>query len=449
MASQACAAFATLATKAFVPGEFRGAVPAVLSARRARGRARFDVAAKESALAALVALLACVEGAAEDAVAILARSASSVLAAAAATPTGSTATPWRRSASWSPSRRRRPPSSRTTPRSTPSSRSSPSARSPGRVARPDDAVADALAESALDLLCGFASKRSDEGAARRRGHPRERGTVLSRGARAARERRSRRARADRSGDDHREEAQREELVAVEGAAAATARHARRRTPTSPESPRRLSGARKKRLSNLAEAAAALGSSVVRDGGGRRCDEHRDGGGLAEYVEGGAPELSCDPRLTTRYISKVCSASLSRTASRRRSAPPLYGSPAYSRRRRRRQRVGRSEPRRVARLERRVVSSRTRRPRRAGARVVRRGARRARRSARDGETSLSAGLFRPRALHSPDQRPRRRFAPRASRMGRSRARDAALPPGFQLGRRASRCRGTAVNGARND
>ena len=67
MASQACAAFATLATKAVVPGEFRGAVPAVVALVEREGEG-FDVAAKESALAALVALLACVEGAAEDAV---------------------------------------------------------------------------------------------------------------------------------------------------------------------------------------------------------------------------------------------------------------------------------------------------------------------------------------------------------------------------------------------
>jgi hypothetical protein len=68
-AQQACAAFAQLATRAPIPATFRGAVPAVLSVVERRDEHGFDVAARESAVAALVALCACVEGAAEDAVA--------------------------------------------------------------------------------------------------------------------------------------------------------------------------------------------------------------------------------------------------------------------------------------------------------------------------------------------------------------------------------------------
>ena len=66
-ASQACAAFAQLATKAVVPGTFRAAVPAVLALVAREGEGLLE--AKVSALASLVALLACVPGAAEDAVA--------------------------------------------------------------------------------------------------------------------------------------------------------------------------------------------------------------------------------------------------------------------------------------------------------------------------------------------------------------------------------------------
>ena len=64
-AQQACAAFAQLATRAPIPASFRGAVPAVLSVVERRDEHGFDVAARESAVAALVALCACVEGAAE------------------------------------------------------------------------------------------------------------------------------------------------------------------------------------------------------------------------------------------------------------------------------------------------------------------------------------------------------------------------------------------------
>ena len=63
-AAQACAAFATLATKAQVPETFRDAVPAVLELVSSDD----FLDTKESALAALVAMLACVPGAAEDAV---------------------------------------------------------------------------------------------------------------------------------------------------------------------------------------------------------------------------------------------------------------------------------------------------------------------------------------------------------------------------------------------
>ena len=66
-ASQACAAFAQLATKVVVPETFRAAVPAVLGLVAREGDGLLE--AKESALASLVALLACVPGAAEDAAA--------------------------------------------------------------------------------------------------------------------------------------------------------------------------------------------------------------------------------------------------------------------------------------------------------------------------------------------------------------------------------------------
>ena len=83
-ASQACAAFAQLATKAVVPGTFRAAVPAVLGLVAREGEGLLE--AKESALASLVALLACVPGAAEDAAAHGA--VASVLAACEAAPGG-------------------------------------------------------------------------------------------------------------------------------------------------------------------------------------------------------------------------------------------------------------------------------------------------------------------------------------------------------------------------
>ena len=90
-ASQACAAFAQLATKVVVPETFRAAVPAVLGLVAREGDGLLE--AKESALASLVALLACVPGAAEDAAAHGA--VASVLAACEAAPGGRwTATPW-------------------------------------------------------------------------------------------------------------------------------------------------------------------------------------------------------------------------------------------------------------------------------------------------------------------------------------------------------------------
>ena len=83
-ASQACAAFAQLATKVVVPETFRAAVPAVLGLVAREGDGLLE--AKESALASLVALLACVPGAAEDAAAHGA--VASVLAACEAAPGG-------------------------------------------------------------------------------------------------------------------------------------------------------------------------------------------------------------------------------------------------------------------------------------------------------------------------------------------------------------------------
>ena len=67
-AAHACAAFATLATKAQVPGSFRGAIPAVLGLVAREQTVSSFPETKESALAVLVALLACVPGAAEDAI---------------------------------------------------------------------------------------------------------------------------------------------------------------------------------------------------------------------------------------------------------------------------------------------------------------------------------------------------------------------------------------------
>lgn len=72
-AAQACMAFATLASQSqvqvMVPKSFRAAVPAVVALLPRRDGGFGAAAVKEIATAALSALLACVEGAAEDAVA--------------------------------------------------------------------------------------------------------------------------------------------------------------------------------------------------------------------------------------------------------------------------------------------------------------------------------------------------------------------------------------------
>ena len=165
-AQQACAAFAQLATRAPIPATFRGAVPAVLSVVERRDEHGFDVAARESAVAALVALCACVEGAAEDAVAngavakLLAAAAVEadrrldlnaleclrVLATARAASAALVADDAAMDAAFAFVAER---------------------AVPGSGPDPNLTRADPVAAAALDLLCGLASKRSDEGAARR------------------------------------------------------------------------------------------------------------------------------------------------------------------------------------------------------------------------------------------------------------------------------------------
>ena len=165
-AQQACAAFAQLATRAPIPASFRGAVPAVLSVVERRDEHGFDVAARESAVAALVALCACVEGAAEDAVAngavakLLAAAAVEadrrldlnaleclrVLATARAASAALVADDAAMDAAFAFVAER---------------------AVPGSGPDPNLTRADPVAAAALDLLCGLASKRSDEGAARR------------------------------------------------------------------------------------------------------------------------------------------------------------------------------------------------------------------------------------------------------------------------------------------
>lgn len=225
-ASQACAAFAQLATKAVVPGTFRAAVPAVLGLVAREGEGLLE--AKESALASLVALLACVPGAAEDAAAHGA--VASVLAACEAAPggrlDGNALEAFRILCTVDAA---------ATATVSDDASIGPliafvKARAVGaaqQVQRDrDDAAADALAESALDLLCGLAAKRRDGGACRdavvRRG-----GVAALGGALVA-------ARNDEVAvraliglamtTAH--EAQRKELVAVPGACAALTRATR-------------------------------------------------------------------------------------------------------------------------------------------------------------------------------------------------------------------------------
>ena len=226
-ASQACAAFAQLATKVVVPGTFRAAVPAVLGLVAREGEGLLE--AKESALASLVALLACVPGAAEDAAAHGA--VASVLAACEAAPggrlDGNALEAFRILCT---------ADAAATATVSDDAAIGPliafvKARAVGANGNPrsrdrDDAAADALAESALDLLCGLAAKRRDGGACRdavvRRG-----GVAALGGALVA-------ARNDEVAvraliglamtTAH--EAQREELVAVPGACAALTRATR-------------------------------------------------------------------------------------------------------------------------------------------------------------------------------------------------------------------------------
>ena len=224
-ASQACAAFAQLATKVVVPGTFRSAVPAVLGLVAREGEGLLE--AKESALASLVALLACVPGAAEDAAAHGA--VASVLAACEAAPggrlDGNALEAFRILCTVDAA---------ATATVSDDASIGPliafvKARAVGANPRSrdrDDAAADALAESALDLLCGLAAKRRDGGACRdavvRRG-----GVAALGGALVA-------ARNDEVAvraliglamtTAH--EAQRKELVAVPGACAALTRATR-------------------------------------------------------------------------------------------------------------------------------------------------------------------------------------------------------------------------------
>ena len=225
-ASQACAAFAQLATKAVVPGTFRAAVPAVLGLVAREGEGLLE--AKESALASLVALLACVPGAAEDAAAHGA--VASVLAACEAAPggrlDGNALEAFRilctvdaaATATVSDDASIGPLIAFVKARAV--------GASPRSRDRDEPKAAAALAESALDLLCGLAAKRRDGGACRdavvRRG-----GVAALGGALVA-------ARNDEVAvraliglamtTAH--EAQREELVAVPGACAALTRATR-------------------------------------------------------------------------------------------------------------------------------------------------------------------------------------------------------------------------------
>ena len=218
MASQACAAFATLATKAVVPGEFRGAVPAVVALVEREGEG-FDVAAKESALAALVALLACVEGAAEDAVGL--GVVGKLVAAAAARDDG------RLDVNAIGALRvlvtvEAAASAVVADESLINAVVEFVAERAVRPA-PNPGAPDDVAEASLDLLCGLASKRSDGGACR--------DAVIRRGGVTVLARVLANARNDEVvirallglAMTTAKEAQQAELVAAEGAAAALMR----------------------------------------------------------------------------------------------------------------------------------------------------------------------------------------------------------------------------------
>ena len=225
-ASQACAAFAQLATKVVVPETFRAAVPAVLGLVAREGDGLLE--AKESALASLVALLACVPGAAEDAAAHGA--VASVLAACEAAPggrlDGNALEAFRILCT---------ADAAATATVSDDAAIGPliafvKARAVGANGNPrsrdrDDAAADALAESALDLLCGLAAKRRDGGACRdavggAAASPRRKGAVAARNDEVA----VRALIGLAMTTAH--EAQREELVAVPGACAALTRATR-------------------------------------------------------------------------------------------------------------------------------------------------------------------------------------------------------------------------------
>ena len=224
-AQQACAAFAQLATRAPIPASFRGAVPAVLSVVERRNEHGFDVAARESAVAALVALCACVEGAAEDAVAngavaklltaaaveadrrldLNALECLRVLATARAASAALVADDAAMDAAFAFVAER---------------------AVPGSGPDPNLTRADPVAAAALDLLCGLASKRSDEGAARRAVVERGAVGVLAKALAATRDDevavRALRGLAMTTNEG----AQQAELAATPGAAAATLRFAK-------------------------------------------------------------------------------------------------------------------------------------------------------------------------------------------------------------------------------
>ena len=273
MASQACAAFATLATKAVVPGEFRGAVPAVVALVEREGEG-FDVAAKESALAALVALLACVEGAAEDAVGL--GVVGKLVAAAAARDDG------RLDVNAIEALRvlvtvEAAASAVVADESLINAVVEFVAERAVRPA-PNPGAPDDVAEASLDLLCGLASKRSDGGACR--------DAVIRGGGVTVLARVLANARNDEvvirallaSGDDHREGGTAGGVGSRGGrGGGAHARHAfpgrrrRRRREGSRQSPRKKPGAQ------IADGGRAQGEHVGGGGGG-------DGHGVSVWVD---------------------------------------------------------------------------------------------------------------------------------------------------------------------
>ena len=260
MASQACAAFATLATKVVVPGEFRGAVPAVVALVEREGDG-FDVAAKESALAALVALLACVEGAAEDAVDL--GVVGKLVAAAAARDDGGldvNAIEALRVLVTVEAAASAVVADESLINAVVEFVAERAVRPAPNPGAPDD-----VAEASLDLLCGLASKRSDGGRAGRR-HPRGGVTVLSRVLANARndEVVIRALLGLAMTTAH--EAQQAELVAAEvrgltRAARSPGRRRRRRREGSRQSPRKKPGAQ------IADGGRAQGEHVGGGGGG--------------------------------------------------------------------------------------------------------------------------------------------------------------------------------------